>query len=160
MPNITAPAAFEYVGGGLRTMRLAPARLRYSASTQLVTSGDTPLSAVAEIPTLDRLTRWEKPQGYSAQDWERQMAIWQKAMGAIEDAFVAVNARVDEVALFARLSAVEAKAEVANDNANTALNEAVVVREATRTTFAASDQALQDAFDEELERLQDGGVIP
>lgn len=136
--NITSPATVNFSGGSFRDTRVKPARLRFTGG-RVTTSRDTPLSTQAEIPRLDRLTRWEKPEGFTPQGWERQMAIWQKQCEAIEAAFVAVNARVDEVAILARLSAVEELAEVANDMATEAVATATQVSAATHATFVEVD---------------------
>lgn len=78
------------------------------------------------------------------------MAMWQQFATQIEGAFEAVNARVDEVALYARLAAVEQKAEAANDNATAARQEAQTVSAATRETFTRVDPALGAQYDELL----------
>tara|TARA_R100001086_G_scaffold180400_5_gene100177 strand:- start:4104 stop:4562 length:459 start_codon:yes stop_codon:yes gene_type:complete len=148
--NITSPATVNFSGGSFRDTRVKPARLRFTGG-QVTTLRDTPLSTQAEIPRLDRLTRWEKPEGFTPQGWERQMAIWQKQCEAIEAAFVAVNARVDEVALYARLNAVEALAEAANDNAVTAQATAATVSTAVSETFAQIDPTLGDSYTDRLE---------
>lgn len=147
--NITTPASLTYTGGGLRDNRIAPARLTYSTST-ITTTRDTPLTTAATIPVLDRLNRFDKLMRGEQVD-ERFQLIWQRTMEAIEDAFTAVNARVDEVALYARLNAVEALAEAANDNATTAQTTAAAVQTAVSQTFADIDPIYQTAFDGRLE---------
>lgn len=84
------------------------------------------------------------------------MAIWQKAMSAIESAFAAVNARVDEVALYARLNAVEQLAQAANDTAVTARVEAASTSAAVQQTFNEIDPVYADFY----ENLNLSGEIP
>lgn len=146
--NITTPATFAYTAGSLRNTRIAPTRLTYSASTSLVTSKDTSTTTAAEIPELDRLTIVDRIPGEDERSFMRRAAIWQSTMQAIEDAFTAINARVDEVAILARLSAVEAKAEVANDNAVVAKATADNAVIATQETFGEIDPVYRTKFSE------------
>jgi hypothetical protein len=81
----------------------------------------------------------------------RLMAIWQAAMTQIEQAFVAVNARVDEVALYARLNAVETLAQAANDNATAAVAQVETVTEAVSQTFTEIDPTYGSNFDGRVE---------
>lgn len=150
MPDISTPAPLEYTGGLLRTNRLVPARLNYSGGT-ITTARDTPTTAPVDIPSLNRLTRWDKFPGVDDEAWQRFMAIWQEKCEAIEAAFVAVNARVDEVALLARLSAVEALASTANDNATIAQATASQVSEAVQQTFTEVDPVYGDRYGELLQ---------
>lgn len=148
MPSdITTPATLTYGGGALRSTRIAPALLTYATSS-IVTTRDTPLSTAAVIPALDRLVRFiDKSDGETEEQFQRRQLIWQQTMEAIEGAFAAVNARVDEVALYARLNAVEALAESANDNATAAQTTANAVSTATRQTFVAIDPIYGDEYD-------------
>lgn len=152
MPSdVTTPATFAYVAGSVRTHRVAPARLTYSASSTLVSSKDTATTTAAEIPELDRLTSLERILNDDGTPTVRLMAIWQSTMEAIESAFEAVNARVDEVAILARLSAVETLAQAANDNANTAQATAQTVSTAVADTFADIDPVYRDQFNERVD---------
>lgn len=146
MPDITAAASLDYTGGTLRTGRLVPARLRYQSST-ITATRDTPLSTAAEIPNLNRLYSAEQLTNPNGTPTHRLMAIWQEAMTQIEQAFVAVNARVDEVALYARLNAVETLAQAANDNATAAVAQVETVTEAVSQTFADIDPVYSGSFD-------------
>lgn len=145
MPSIT-PAALTFTGGTLRTNRVVPARLRYTDGTVRVAS-DTPITTAAEIPKLDRLFRAiDKADGETDKQFQRRQLIWQQTMEAIESAFEAVNARVDEVAILARLSAVEAKADAANDNAVAAQQVAAVTSAAVQETFNEIDPAYGEYY--------------
>lgn len=149
--NITAPATLAYNGGSLRSNRLDAARLTYTGGT-FTTTRDTPLTTAAAIPQLDRLVRFiDKSDGETDAQFQRRQLIWQQTMEAIERAFVAVNARVDEVALYARLNAVEALAEAANDNATAAQATASTVQTAVSQTFADIDPVYQTNFNERVE---------
>lgn len=145
MANVTTPATFEYEGGTLRTSRVVPARFAYTAGSFL-TESESPTTTEAEIPNLDRLTFGDKIPGESEQSFMRRAAIWQKTMEAIESAFEAVNARVDEVAILARLNAVEAKAEAANDNAVAAKATADSASVAVEQTFQQIDPNLAEFY--------------
>jgi len=143
--DITAPAALSYTGGVLRTSRIVPARLRFTGG--VVGAGvSTPTTTAVEIPVLDRLTSMEQLTEGDGTPTVRLMSIWQDAMERIESAFEAVNARVDEVALYARLSAVEAKADAANDNAIAAKQTAEVTSVAVQETFTQVDPIYGQAF--------------
>lgn len=150
MADITSPAALSYSGGTLRTSRVAPARLRYSGGT-VSGSIETPLTTPATIPSLNRLTQWDRPEGWPEESWQRFMAIWQEMCGAAEDAFVAVNARVDEVALYARLNRVEQLAAAANDNASAAQTSVTQVQAAVSQTFAEIDPIYETSFNGRVE---------
>ena len=146
MPNITAPAALSYSGGMLRGERVVPARLVYSGGN-VMSERDTPLSTPAVVPVLDRLRRFDKlVQGETVD--VRFQTIWQQTMKAIEDAFVAINARVDEVAILARISAAEALAQTANDNAVAATAAVEVVQAAALETFTIIDPVLGNEFND------------
>lgn len=145
MTDIITPARFEYERGELRGVRIVPTRFAYTAGSFL-TGSESPTSTAAEIPELDRLTFGDKIPGESEQSFMRRAAIWQKTMEAIESAFEAVNARVDEVAILARLSAVEAKAEAANDNANEAKTVANTANVAVEQTFSQIDPNLAEYY--------------
>lgn len=146
MPDITAPASLDYTGGMLRSGRIAPARLTYAAG-EVLAGRDTPLTTPADIPVLNRLIRMiDKADGETEKQFKRRQQIWQSTMEAIEEAFRAVNARVDEVAILARISAVEQLAEAANDNAVLAKASADVVAAAAADTFAAIDPGYADQF--------------
>lgn len=147
MPNITAPAALTYSGGVLRTARLVPARLRYTAGN-VTSARDTAVGSSVAVPNLDRLTIADKLPGESEMAFMRRAAIWQSSMGAIEDALGAINARVDELAsILARLTAAESLAQTANDNAATAAANVAVVQAAVSDTFEAIDPTYRDIFD-------------
>ena len=151
MPDITSPAPLTYSGGLLRSGRLVPASLTYAAGEVMADRG-TPLSAPAVIPILNRLVRMiDKADGESEKQFQRRQQIWQSTMEALENAFRAVNARVDEVAILARISAVERLAEVANDNAVAAKATAETVAAATSETFAAIDPGYSEQFEERLD---------
>lgn len=151
MPSIT-PATLTYTGGTLRTSRVVPARLRYTGGTVMV-AADTPTTTAAEIPKLDRLFRQiDKADGETDKQFQRRQLIWQQTMEAIEGAFTAVNARVDEVAIFARLSAVEAKADAANDNAVAAQQAAAVTSDAVQETFNEIDPTYAKYYDDFVTR--------
>ena len=130
---------------------MRPARLTYATSS-ITTTRDTPLTTAAEIPQLNRLVRFiDKADGETEAQFQRRQLIWQQTMEAIENAFVAVNARVDEVALYARLNAVELLAEAANDNATQAQATAATIQTAVSQTFADIDPIYQTNFDGRLE---------
>lgn len=156
MVSIT-PASLTFSGGAVRDTRIAPKRLIFTGGT-ITTTRDTPLTTAAEIPQLNTQQR-QVPIGYvdikgqrypvyvEAQEQLRQ----QRMIEAIVDAFVAVNARVDEVALYARLNAVEALAEVANDNATAAQTTVATVQTAVSQTFSAIDPIYQNTFEDLVE---------
>lgn len=152
MPSdITAPGALVYSAGAIRSNRLKPARLTYATSS-ITTTRDTPLTTAAQIPTLDRLVRFiDKADGETDQQFQRRQLIWQQTMEAIEAAFAAVNARVDEVALYARLSAAELLAQAANDNAAQAQATAATIQAAVSQTFADIDPIYQTNFEGRIE---------
>jgi uncharacterized protein YukE len=130
---------------------MVPARLRFTAGT-VTAARDTPLSEPVVIPVLNRLNRLiDKADGETDKQFQRRQQIWQSTMKAIERAFVAINARVDEVAILARISAVEQLAEVANDNAVSAKATAETVAVAAEETFATIDPTLADTFNNGLE---------
>ena len=149
MPSLT-PASFGYTGGSFRSTRPSPARLGFAPGSFL-TSKDTPISTPAVAPDLDRLVRsLDKADGETDQQFQRRQIIWQQTMEAIEGAFAAVNARVDEVALYARLAAVEAKAEAANDNATAAKANIENITVAAQQTFTDIAPNYGDSFDERV----------
>ena len=89
MPSIT-PASFGYTGGTLRTSRLAPARLTFTGGT--FTAGhESPTTTAAVVPTLDRLTVYDKFPGVGDAEWHRFVAIWQDKCEKIEEAFAFVS---------------------------------------------------------------------
>jgi hypothetical protein len=144
VPSIT-PASFGYTGGTLRTSRIAPALMTFTGGN--ITPGhDSPLSTEAEIPVLDRLTVYDKFPGVGDAEWHRFVAIWQDKCEKIESAFEAINARVDEVALYARLATVESLAQVANDNAAAAQATAEQVSTAAEQTFAEVDPTYAERY--------------
>lgn len=143
------PASLSYSGGTLRTSRIVPARLTYVGGSAIRTR-TSPLSTAAVIPVLDRLTVYDKPAGVGDTEWHRQVAIWQSAMEAIEEAFAAVNARVDEVALYARLQAVETLAQAANDNATVAKQTVEQASAAVQETFQQIDPVYADYYESRL----------
>jgi len=69
-------------------------------------------------------------------------------MEAIEGAFETVNARVDEVAILARLAAVESLADAANDNAIVAQATAAQVSVAVEQTFNEIDPVYRDFYED------------
>lgn len=144
MPSIT-PAPLTYTGGTLRTKRVVPARLTFTASS-IVAGHDSPLSTAAEIPELNRLTVYDRPPGMDEAIWNRQVALHQDFCEKIESAFTAINARVDEVALYARLTAVEALAQAANDNAVAAVETAEQVSTAAEQTFGEVDPTYAERY--------------
>lgn len=149
MPNIV-PAPFAYSAGSLAAKRLVPALFRFSGN-RVLGSKVTPVTEAAATPELDRLRRFDAlVKGNQVSP--RFQIIWQQTMEAIEQAFEAVNARVDEVALYARLNAVEQLASSANDNANAAQKEVVKVKAATRQAFDAVDPSLGEEFERETQR--------
>jgi hypothetical protein len=149
VPDITTPAALTYSGGALRTFRVVPARLTYTAAT-VTTARDTSLTTAAVIPQLDRLRRMDRIVRDDGVD-PRFQYIWQQTMEAIEGAFETVNARVDEVAILARISAVEALSQAANDNAVAAQATVATVSAAVATTFTQIDPIYQTRYLDELE---------
>lgn len=153
MANVTTPATFEYTGGGIRSTRINGARFRYSPSTTLVSSKDTPTTTAAEIPQLDVLQRQTSYFDAQGRPTVQMQLHYQRMVEAIVSAFEAVNQRVDEVAILARLSAVEAKAEVANDNAVEARAIADTVKTATQQTFDTVSPGSGDTFNDTLVAL-------
>lgn len=149
--NVTVPATFEYTAGSLRTTRVVPARFAYTASSTLISSKDTSTTTAAAIPELDRLTSFEKLLNPDGTPTQRFMGLIQSYAEQIESAFEAVNARVDEVAILARLNAVETLAQVANDNAVAATATATAVAAATQETFADIDPVYRDQFESRFE---------
>ena len=149
--NITAAASLNYTGGSIRCARIVPARLRYTGGT-FTSSKDTPLTTAAVIPQLNRLFRLvDKVDGETDKQFQRRQQIWQTTMEAIEAAFEAVNARVDEVALYARLSAVETAAQVANDNVATLTTTVTTIQTATENTFTEIDPLYGQDFSDRLD---------
>jgi hypothetical protein len=149
VPDITAPASLIYGPGALRSNRVAPARLRYFPGN-VMTERDTPTTTPATIPVLDRLQRFDElMQGEGVHP--RFQLIWQRTMQAIEEAFVAINNRVDEVAILARLTAAEQLAQSANDRAVTAEQRVVVVEQAAVQTFTSIDPTFGDQFQNEIQ---------
>lgn len=160
MPSdITTPATFAYSAGAARTTRIVSALFRYSSSS-IVTSFDTPLTEPAEIPSLSTQKRQiaigsveiggkRYPVYVEMQEQLRQ----QRVNEAIVDAFEAVNARVDEVALYARLNAVEALAESANDKASEAQTTVAQVSTSAASTFGSIDPIYQTEFEDGLSPL-------
>ena len=140
MPDITTPSPLTYTGGALRTKRLVPSLLAFTPGS-VTSSKDTPTSAAAVIPKLDRLNRAD---GFDT----RFQWIWQQTMEAIEGAFETVNARVDEVAILARLAAVESLADAANDNAVVAQATAAQVSVAVEQTFNEIDPVYRDFYED------------
>lgn len=150
------PASLSYTGGSLRTTRVVPARFRLTGGTFTVTI-ETPTTTAAEIPKLDRIMRQERIVGSDDTASQRFQLIWQQTMVAIESAFEAVNARVDEVAILARLSAVEAKADAANDNAVAAQSQVAVTSAAVQATLTQIDPTYGDYYED---TYNNGGAIP
>lgn len=150
MPDITVSASLDFYGGVFRDTRVAPASLTFGAGD--VTMGsDTQLTAETLIPKLDRLNRIsDKASGETQQQFQRRQLIWQQSMEAIEAAFEAVNSRVDELAILARLTRAEGLAEVANDNAIAAQESVSQVTAAVSQTMADIDPIYQDAFDDRI----------
>lgn len=159
MANVTTPASFSYTGGSIRSTRIKPARFRYTAGS-FVSSKDSSTSGAATVPDLDRLTRFDRlTEG--DQVTARFQFIWQQTMEAIEEAFEAVNQRVDDnSAILARLTAAEAKAEAANDNANAAKVTADAVKVAAKETFDTVSAGSGTTFNERIADLAPGEEIP
>lgn len=150
MVDIASPAPLDIAGGALRTSRIAPARLRIVGG-DVVTSRDSAVSSAASVPKLDRLRRFDKLiEGEQVSP--RMQLIWQQTMEAIEGAFAAVNQRVDDnSAILARLTAAEALAEAANDNAVAAKATAEAVETATQQTFTQIDPTYGESFNERID---------
>lgn len=140
MPSIE-PGALTYDGGALRTARIVPARLSFAAGGFIGEVG-TPTTAAAATPELDNWTRTDRPASISESDWVRWMARDQRFTDAIEAAFRAVNQRIDEVAIMARLNRVETLAQAANDTAT----QAQVVVEQTSTAVQETFQQIDPTY--------------
>ena len=134
-----------YTGGMLRTFRVVPARLVYTAGN--VTSvRDSNVGGVAQVPNLERLRRFDKVMRGEEID-PRYQLLWQRTMEAIEAAFAAVNQRVDDLsAILARLTAAEQLAQAANDTAITAAAQVEAVAGAVAETFSDIDPIYGDGF--------------
>ena len=139
MPDISAPAPLIYSGGALRTFRVAPARLIYTAGN--VTSVRETTTGTVTTPTLNRLYRLaDKIDGETDKQFQRRQLIWQQSMEVIEEAFAALTSRVDEqAAILARLTAAETLAQAANDTAVAAVAQVEVVSTAVAETFTVID---------------------
>lgn len=153
MPSdVTTPALFAYTAGGARDTRPAPVRLVYSASTTLVLTKDSDVSVAVDALDLDRLLPLDRLLNEDGTPSLRFMAIWQTMCDQIESAIAATNAKVDDnTAILARLTAAEALAEAANDNAAAATATATAVQTATAQTFADIDPVYQDSFNERVD---------
>lgn len=152
--DVTTPATLTYSGGTLRTSRLVPARLRYTASTTLVSSKDSTASSAVAVPELDRLLSLDRLLNEDGTPTIRFMSIWQSTMLAIEAALEATNAKVDDnSAILARLVAAETLAQAANDNATAAVATAETVKTATAQTFADVDPVFENNYNERLDEL-------
>lgn len=93
------------------------AMLRWTAQEATFVAGNTSLSV--EVPVLDRLTDYDRPNGFTQRDWARQVKIWQAAMTKIEEAFEALVTQVsDNTSILAQIQANQILAQAANDNAN------------------------------------------
>jgi hypothetical protein len=150
VPDITAPGSLVFGGGALRTFRIAPARLAYTSGS-VMSVRDSAVSGMAEVPKLDRLRRFDTLMKGNEVD-QRFQLIWQQTMQAIEAAFAAVNQRVDDLsAILARLSAAEELAQVANDNAVSAVATVAVVQTAVADTFTDIDPVLGSTFNDRVE---------
>jgi hypothetical protein len=148
--NITTSASLTYTAGTLRTNRLVSARLTFVGGTVL-TAGGTRFTDDAATPKLTTQKR-ALPIGrvnergevlVTMQEQERQ----QRFKEAIEAAFVAINARIDLIALEQRVSAVEVKADTANDNAIAAQATADEVSDAAKATFAEIDPIYDEIYE-------------
>ena len=150
MPDITAPAPLAFSGGTLRQWRVVPARLTYTAGN-VMSARDTATGTVT-VPTLNRLYRLaDKSSGETDKQFQRRQLIWQQSMEAIEEAFEALAARVDELAgILARLTAAEQLAQAANDTAISAVTQVSAVSTAVEQTFADVDPTFGDAYGERV----------
>jgi hypothetical protein len=150
VPDITVPGALTFSGGMLRTARLVPARLRYTAGN-VTSARESAVSGLAAVPKLDRLRRFDKLMNGDEVDLRFQL-IWQRTMEGIEAAFEAVNQRVDDLsAILARLTAAEELAQAANDTAVAAVAQVEVVSAAVAETFTEVDPVFGDSFTDRLE---------
>ena len=148
------PASLTWGGGAIEGTGLRSARLSWGGGS-VGTWNESDVSGTAAIPKLDRLNRMlDKADGETEKQFKRRQLIWQRTMEAIEAAFVAVNAKVDDnSAVLARLLAVEQAAQVANDNAQEAKQTAQESKEtveavntATEETFGEVDPALIEKY--------------
>ena len=149
MPDITQPASLVYGAGALRCSRIVPARLRYNSGSVMV-ERETPATDPVATPKLDRLQRFDRLMQGDSVDPRFQL-IWQQTMKAIEDAFVAINNRVDEIAILARISAAEQLAQTANDRSVVAEQRVAVVEQAAQETFTSIDPVLGDRFQDGIQ---------
>lgn len=150
MPDITVTAPLVYSGGALRTFRVAPARLTYTAGN--VTSVRGTATGTVTTPTLNRIYRLaDKIDGENDKQFQRRQLIWQQSMEAIEAAFEALTGRVNEVeAILARLTAAEALAQTANDTAVAAVAQVEIVSAAVTETFTAIDPVFGTVYTNNL----------
>lgn len=149
MASVT-PAALTYSGGTLRTLRLVAARLRYTGGS-VMSARETETASGLGVLQLDRLTMADMIPGEDPAAFMRRAAIWQSNCEATEDAFAAINARVDELAaILARLTAAEQLAQTANDNAASAAATVATVQTAVAETFTQIDPTYGDGFQERL----------
>lgn len=135
MPSVAVtPASYELNFGTALTVppRATVGRLSLHFTGGTVTAGPGTTSASAVVvPTLNRLSQYDQFPGVDAQSWRRFMAVWQELCQSIEAAFQAVNDRdTAQDSVLARLTAAEALANAANDNAA-----AVTQREALADSY-------------------------
>jgi hypothetical protein len=150
VPDITTPGALTFTPGTFRTPRIVPARLRYTAGS-VMTQKDSPTTAPAVVPVLERLRRTDAIMAGDNVDVRYQL-LWQRTMEAIEKAFTAVNQRVDEIAILSRLSTVEMLAQTARDEAVKAASTVETVSAAVEQTFTEIDPVYGDQFNDRLEQ--------
>lgn len=149
--DVTVPATLSYTGGALRDTRPVPARFSYTASTSLFSSKDSDTSAAITELELDRLFPLDQLLNKDGTPSLRLMSIWQTQCEQIEAAIAAVNAKVDDnTAILARLTAAEALAQAANDNAVVAQTTAAAIQTAASETFGIIDPIYQVDFDDRL----------
>lgn len=150
MVSITA-APLRFGAGVIRSSRVVPVSFRISAGEVAFTKG-TQIGASLGVLNLNRLTEADRLAGENPAAFQRRAAIWQSNCDATEDAFAAINARVDELeAIVARLTAAEELAQVANDNAATAASSVATVTAAVATTFEAVDPTYRGIFENAVE---------
>lgn len=143
-------AALRYRGGHIRVARVVPARLRYKGG-MVTFAGETSTGAGLGVLNLDRLGFADKLPGEDDMNFMRRAAIWESNSDAIEEAFTAINKRVDELAaILARLTAAEELAQAARDEAMNAAATVSVVQGAVSETFRAIDPTYGGIFDNQV----------
>lgn len=150
MVSITA-APLRFDAGVIRSTRVVPVSFRIS-SGEVTFSKGTQLGAGLGVLNLDRLTMSDMGRDEDQAAFVRRAAIWQSNCDATEDAFAAINARVDELeAIVARLTAAEQLAQTARDEAVAASTTVAAVQSAVATTFEAVDPTYRGIFENAVE---------